>query len=211
MRVNEIFFSIQGESSHQGTPCVFVRLSGCNLRCRYCDTQYAYDDGEEVPLEEVLGKVTQYPSRIVEITGGEPLLQEESLELARRLLDRGYAVLIETNGTVDVSAVDPRAVRIVDIKCPGSGHSHAILWENLRLLGERDEVKFVITSRDDYEWAKEVVRREGLAEKHAVLFSPAFGSLVPAELASWILQDGLPVRLNLQIHKYIWKPGERGR
>jgi 7-carboxy-7-deazaguanine synthase len=211
MKVNEIFFSIQGESSHQGKPCVFVRLSGCNLRCTYCDTAYACEEGEEIPLERVLERVRACPTGMVEITGGEPLLQEECFALARRLLDDGYEVLVETNGTVDISRLDRRAVKILDIKCPGSGHTHEILWENLAALGERDEVKFVLTSREDYEWAREVLSREKLTARQTVLFSPVFGSLAPRELASWILEDGLPVRLNLQIHKYIWEPGERGR
>lgn len=211
MRVNEIFYSIQGESSHQGKPCVFVRLSGCNLRCSFCDTQYAYEEAREISLEDVIGKVESYPCRMVEITGGEPLLQAESFELARRLLDLGFSVLVETNGTIDMHGLDPRAAKIMDIKCPGSGHSHEVRWENLGRLGERDEVKFVISTREDYEWASDIVQRERLASRLAVLFSPAFGRLPPAQLASWILEDGLPVRLNLQIHKYIWKPQERGR
>lgn len=213
MKVNEIFFSIQGESTYQGVPCVFIRLAGCNLRCSYCDTSYARDRvvGEELSITEVLDRVRIYSCSTVEITGGEPLLQKGTFELAEELLDSGYRVMVETNGTIDISSLDPRVIRVVDIKCPGSGHTHEIMWDNLEHLGSGDEIKFVISSRDDYEWAREIIRNRNLADHNTVLLSPAFSLVEPADLAEWILRDGLGVRLNLQIHKYIWKPGARGR
>ncbi|MFQ6104182.1 MAG: radical SAM protein [Candidatus Glassbacteria bacterium] len=211
MKVNEIFFSIQGESTYQGIPCVFIRLAGCNLRCRYCDTIYAYHEGTELSVEEVVAKVKRYKCRTVEITGGEPLLQRECPDLAARLLEFGYDVLVETNGTVDISQLDPRAVKIMDVKCPGSGHSHDIMWSNFEVLNEKDEIKFVISSQDDYVWARNIIEEKRLDERHIVLLSPAHGCIEPNELASWMLEDGISARLNLQIHKYIWKPDERGR
>ncbi len=213
MKVNEIFLSIQGESTYQGVPCVFIRLAGCNLRCSYCDTSYARDrvDGEELSITEVLDRVRIYSCSTVEITGGEPLLQKGTFELAAKLLDSGYRVMVETNGTIDISSLDPRVIRVVDIKCPGSGHTHEIMWDNLKHLGSGDEIKFVISSRDDYEWAREIIRDRNLTDHNTVLLSPAFSLIEPADLAEWILRDGLGVRLNLQIHKYIWKPGARGR
>jgi 7-carboxy-7-deazaguanine synthase len=211
MRVNEIFYSIQGESTFQGVPCVFVRLSGCNLRCSYCDTAFAYGEGDLLSIDEVLEKINEYTCRTVEITGGEPLLQKDCFELASRLIDSGYTVLIETNGTVDIAGLDRRVVKIIDIKCPGSGHSHEVMWENLELLSEGDEIKFVVSSRDDYEWASEIIVKKKLAERYTVLLSPAYGTIEPGDLASWILEDGMDVRMNLQLHKYIWDPDERGR
>jgi 7-carboxy-7-deazaguanine synthase len=211
MKVNEIFFSIQGESTYQGMPCVFVRLAGCNLRCSYCDTLYACDEGEDLSPEEVLGKLRKYPCRTVEITGGEPLLHEESSDLALLLLESGYRVLLETNGTLDLSVLDPRIVKIMDVKCPDSGHSHDVMWGNLEQLCEHDEIKFVISSRKDYEWARRIIDEKKLVPGHTILLSPAHGIIEPRDLAAWILQDGLDVRLNLQIHKYVWNPDERGR
>lgn len=211
MKVNEIFLSIQGESTWQGMPSVFVRLSGCNLRCRYCDTAYAYDKGEELPVEEVERRIRQYPCTRVEITGGEPLLQEDCFDLASKLVAAGYEVLVETNGTVDISRLDRGVVKIIDIKCPGSGFSNEVMWKNLDVLGDRDEIKFVISSREDYEWARGVIEKRSLNDRNTVLLSPNFDLLQPRELAAWILEDGLNVRLNIQLHKYIWDPDERAR
>jgi len=211
MKVNEIFLSIQGESTWQGMPFVFVRLSGCNLRCSYCDTTYAYDDGEELTVEQVETRIRQFDCTRVEFTGGEPLLQEECFELASKMARDGYDVLVETNGTLDVSRLDRRVVKIIDIKCPGSGFSHEVMWKNLEILGDRDEIKFVISSREDYEWACRAIKDRILTGKTTVLFSPNFDQLELRDLAAWILEDGLKVRLNVQIHKYIWKPQERGR
>lgn len=210
MKVCEIFAAIQGESSYAGLPCVFVRLTGCNLRCVYCDTAYAYEEGDERSQDEVAAVVRSFGIGLVELTGGEPLLQEEALSLAKRLLDEGCAVLIETNGSVSIREVDPRAVVIMDIKTPKSGMFSRMDLANLGRLKSRDEVKFVIADREDYGWSREFVREHRLAEKCTVLFAPAFGALKPRDLARWIIADRLPVRLNLQLHKYIFGPEERG-
>lgn len=210
MKVNEIFFSIQGESTYAGLPCAFVRLAGCNLRCSYCDTTHAYDEGDEKTLDVVVEALTAYPTKLVEVTGGEPLLQPETPALLTALADRGKSVLIETNGSVSLEGIDPRVTAIMDVKCPGSGMSGRVMWENIGLLQPRDEVKFVLTDRTDYEWALEVIEKYRLSEKHKVHLSPAFGVLEPKRLAGWILEDGLDARLQLQLHKYIWPDIERG-
>lgn len=215
MKVNEIFFSIQGESTYAGLPCAFVRLSGCNLRCSYCDTRHAYEEGEEHTTEQVMDAVARFPTGLVEITGGEPLLQPETLALVTALTDRRYKVLIETNGSVSLRGIDARATTIMDIKCPGSGMSEHMLWDNLSLLRPHDEIKFVLTDRADYDWSVEIIGEYRLHEKHTVHLSPAFGVLEPSELASWMLAsrmltDGPNVRLHLQLHKYIWPQVERG-
>lgn len=209
LEISEIFQSIQGESTFAGRPCVFVRLAGCNLNCSYCDTLYAREGGEPLSREAVLDRVEAYGCRLVEITGGEPLLQEETPELVASLLDRELEVLIETNGSLDISVLDPRAVRIMDLKCPASGESGKTRWENLDRLTPRDEVKFVIAAREDYLWAKGVVR-EKLPPGPTVLFSPAAGLIAPADLAAWIISDGLEVRLQLQLQKIIWPDRPRG-
>ncbi len=209
--VNEIFYSIQGESTHARRPCVFVRLTGCNLRCDWCDTEYAFNEGRRMTVEEVAEQVQGYCCPLAEITGGEPMLQEGVHPLMRALLARGLSVMIETSGASDVSAIDPRVIKIMDLKCPGSGECERNLWSNLDHLGTRDEVKFVIADRADYEWAREVVLSRALAERvNAVLFSCAFGRLESARLAGWILEDRIPARLQLQIHKHIWPPDARG-
>lgn len=214
--INELFHSIQGEATYAGLPCVFVRLTGCNLRCSYCDTTYAYEGGQSRTIEEVVSQVKAFPARLAEITGGEPLLQTETRELVQALADGGWKVLLETNGAVPIDAVDPRATIIMDIKCPGSGMSDRVLWENLSVLKPLDEVKFVLTDRTDYEWALEVIDTYRLAEKHTVHLSPAFGVLDPSRLAAWMLEPQAVrnpdprVRLQLQLHKYIWPHAERG-
>jgi 7-carboxy-7-deazaguanine synthase len=212
--VTEIFKSIQGESWFAGLPCVFVRLTGCNLRCTYCDTKYAYDGGEKLDVEEVVERVAAYPAfggtQLVEVTGGEPLLQDETPELAEALLQKAKTVLVETNGSLDIGMLPEGIVRIVDVKCPDSGESAKMLWENMDQLVRTDEVKFVLQSRRDYEWAMSIVEDYELLRQCMVLFSPAFGILQPKRLAEWVLADNLPVRLNLQLHKYIWSPDKRG-
>jgi len=209
--VNEIFFSIQGESSWAGLPCVFVRLTYCDLRCVWCDTKYAFYEGNEMTIDEIIENVKSYNCKLVEITGGEPLLQENSLKLMKRLCDENFTVLLETGGHRDISKVDPRVHIIMDIKCPGSKMSHKNRWENINYLGKKDEVKFVIKDRTDYEWAKEIIKRFNLMERvGTVLFSPVFGEIEPFTLAEWILEDRLPVRFQIQIHKYIWSPDARG-
>jgi 7-carboxy-7-deazaguanine synthase len=210
MRVCEIFAGIQGESTYAGLPCVFVRLTGCNLRCAYCDTTYAYEEGAEMTGDEVIDHVRGYGLRLVEITGGEPLLQADAKPLAGRLLDLGYKVLIETNGSVDIGGMDCRAVVVMDVKTPGSGVSDSVRKENFGLLKKTDELKFVITDRADYEWAVDMIGRYGLTGKCVVLFSPAFGTLPAEEVCKWTIEDRLDARINLQLHKYIYGPYRRG-
>ena len=212
LNVNEIFFSIQGESSYAGRPCVFVRLTGCNLRCSYCDTQYAYEEGEELEITDIVNRVISLQCPLVEVTGGEPLIQKETPLLIYRLLEKGHEVLLETNGTQDIGKVDDRCVKIVDIKCPSSGQTSHNDLQNLDRLTNHDEIKFVIADRGDYEYAKHVL---SLWNRHhfrkcLVHFSPIFGRMEPKTLADWILKDHLDVRLHLQIHKIIWGPEQRG-
>ena len=210
MRITEIFHSIQGESSYAGQPCVFVRLTGCPLRCTWCDTDYAFYEGHEFSIDEVLAKVQTYGCRLVEVTGGEPLVQPESLPLMTRLCDAGYTVLLETSGAVNIAPVDPRAHVILDVKCPGSGMTDRMHWPNLSQLAAKDEAKFVMADRADYDWAREILTQYDVASRCPVLFSPVFGSLDVRQLAEWILADRLPVRFQLQMHKYIWAPDMRG-
>jgi 7-carboxy-7-deazaguanine synthase len=208
--VNEIFYSIQGESTYTGRPCVFVRLSMCNLRCRWCDTAYAFHEGEPLTVDQVLERVRAYKCPLVEITGGEPLLQDEVYPLMDRLLAEGYEVLVETGGSVDVGRLDPRVVKVMDLKPPGSGMERMNNLDNLPHLDRKDQVKFVVGDRRDYDWVKRVVAEHGLADRTQVLLSPVFGELPPRELAEWILADRLPVRLQIQLHKYLWDPDRRG-
>lgn len=225
LRINEIFFSIQGESTWAGCPCVFVRLSGCHLRCTYCDTEYAFREGATREIDEIVNQVCAYPTDVVQITGGEPLLQKRVHQLIAALCDRGKTVLIETSGACDISVCDPRAIRIMDIKTPGSGESHRNQWANIDHLTPHDEVKFVITSREDYDWAKNVIEKYDLARRcRAILLSPVFeqpagleiagaAGLSPRDLAEWMLNDppaGNPVRMQTQLHKHIWDPQTRG-
>jgi 7-carboxy-7-deazaguanine synthase len=211
LTINEIFHSIQGESTHTGRPCVFVRLTACDLRCSWCDTPYAFHEGRKMSVDEVVDGVTAFDCRVVEITGGEPLLQADVYPLMQRLLDRGHTVLLETGGHRSIADVPTEVVRIVDVKCPASGESEKNHWPNLDLLTASDEVKFVIQDRVDYEFARATVDRHGLVDRcAAVLFSPVHGVLEPATLAAWILEDRLPVRLQLQAHKYIWGADARG-
>ena len=211
LTINEIFYSIQGESTFAGRPCVFVRLTGCDLRCAWCDTAYAFDEGRAMTLGDIMAEVAMHQCSLVEITGGEPLLQRDVHELIQRLLAVGQTVLVETGGQIDVSTLDPAAIKIMDIKCPASGEAERTDWENISRLAPRDQVKFVITDRTDYEYARTVMARHRLAERcKTVLMSPTHGVLEPSTLASWILEDQLPVRLQLQMHKYIWGADRRG-
>jgi 7-carboxy-7-deazaguanine synthase len=210
LRIHEIFYSIQGESTFAGRPCVLVRLTGCQMRCRWCDTKYSFYEGKWETLDQIFEKIASFGCSLVEVTGGEPLLQPGALPLLRGLCDRGYQVLLETGGGVDVSGVDPRVHRIVDVKCPGSGEAENNHWPNLELLTDRDELKFVVADEDDYRWARELVRERRLAERCPVHFSPVHGELDPETLAGWILRDRLPVRLQLQIHKLLWGADTRG-
>ena len=210
LRVTEIFHSIQGESTFAGRPCVFVRLTGCPLRCTWCDTEYAFYGGAEQSIDDILTTVREYDCRLVEVTGGEPLAQPNALSLLARLCDEGYAVLLETSGAIDTAAVDARVHIILDVKCPGSGMTDRMHWPNVERLRPQDEAKFVIQDRVDYEWAKGTVTRYRLVDRCAVLFSPVFGTLDPRQLAEWVLADRLPIRLQLQMHKHIWAPDMRG-
>ncbi len=210
--VNEIFYSIQGESLNAGRPCVFVRLAGCNLRCSYCDTTYAYEEGTLLNIRGIIRKVEKHNCSLVEVTGGEPLFQRDTPELIKRLLDSGREVMLETNGSLDVSSVDPRCMKILDVKCPSSGESSKNRYENLSLLTALDQVKFVIGDRADYEFAKNT---KGLFPKalpgQNILFSPVSGSLPVKTLSEWMLQDNLPFRLHVQLHKIIWPDETRGK
>lgn len=211
LRVNEIFFSIQGESTWAGCPCVFVRLTGCNLRCQWCDTEYAFYEGRHLDVEQIADRVKDYQCDLVEVTGGEPLLQKGVHGLFGLLLDRGFTVLVETSGERDLSLVDPRVIKIMDLKCPSSGECSRNRLTNLRYLSQHDEIKFVIGNRCDFDWACEIISRHQLARGvKAVLMSPVFGALSLANLAEWILQQRLPVRMQLQLHKHIWPPNTRG-
>lgn len=212
LKVNEIFYSIQGESTYAGWPCVFVRLTGCNLRCSYCDTVYAYEEGEEQTIPDVLEAVKRFGCSLVEVTGGEPLLQKETPFLIQTLAAQGYRVLLETNGSLDIRNVTNECVKIVDVKCPTSGMAHANNLNNLEHLAAHDEVKFVIANREDFDFAKKVIGRgdSNRLRKNPIHFAPVFGALEPDELTKWILDERLPVHLQLQLHKIIWPSRKRG-
>ena len=211
LTINEIFHSIQGESTHAGRPCVFVRLTACDLRCRWCDTPYAFHEGRKMSVDEVVADVEARGCLVVEVTGGEPLLQADVYPLMQRLLDAGKTVLVETGGHRSIAQVPAGVVRIMDVKCPGSGESERNDWSNLALLTPTDEVKFVIADRVDYEYARELVQREQLTSRvAAVLFSPVHGELEAKQLAEWVIADRLEVRVQLQMHKFIWTPETRG-
>lgn len=211
LTLTEIYRSIQGESTWAGLPCTFVRFTGCNLRCTWCDTAYAFHDGEKSTVGDVLEKVASLGVALVEITGGEPLLQKACPTLAACLLERGYTVLCETSGALPIAALPADVVKIMDLKCPGSGEAERNYWPNIAALSKRDEVKFVLADRVDYEWARDRVREHDLVRRcGAVLFSSAFGQASPREIVDWILADGLEVRFQLQMHKYIWAPEKKG-
>ena len=211
LTINEIFYSIQGESTFAGQPCVVVRLTACDLRCTWCDTPYAFDEGRKRSLDDVVAEVDAYRCPLVEITGGEPLLQDEVYPLMKRFIAQGRTVLLETGGHRSTEAVPPEVVTILDVKCPGSGESHRNDWANLDRLRPQDEVKFVIKDRRDYEFARDVLARHTLSDRAASIhFSPVHGELDPKTLSEWVLAERLPVRVQLQVHKYIWPPGTRG-
>ena len=209
LRITEIFLSLQGESLTIGCPTVFVRLTGCPLRCGYCDTTYAFQGGEWMTVKAILEQVGEYRVPHVTITGGEPLAQKNCLALLQALCDAGYSVSLETSGALDISPVDPRVVRVMDLKTPGSGEVERNRYENLSVIAETDQVKFVICSREDYDWARQMLQEHGIAQRCTVLFSPVYGQQDATELADWILQDRLPVRMQIQLHKYLWgnEPG----
>ncbi len=210
LKVNEIFYSIQGEGTAAGLPCVFVRLTYCNLRCTYCDTEYAFYEGEEKSLSQIIDEVKKYECTLVELTGGEPLMQDESFELMRQLCEIGFSVMVETGGSLPIANIDKRVKVIMDLKCPSSGMMKKNLYENISLLKKEDEVKFAIGNREDYVWSKEILERYRLEKKCSVLFSPVFEKIEYEQLVNWILEDRLPVRFQLQLHKFIWHPETRG-
>lgn len=204
LRVYEIFHSLQGESSRVGLPTVFVRLTGCPMRCVYCDTEYAFSGGGNMTLDEIMAKVASYGTKYVTVTGGEPLAQKPCLDLLKMLCDAGYEVSLETGGAIDTTGVDARVAVILDVKTPGSGEMENNVWTNLEHLKPKDEVKFVLCDRQDYDWAKQLLAERAISEKCSVLFSPVYSQVSPTELAEWILQDKLPVRMQVQLHKILW-------
>jgi len=210
LKVNEIYHSIQGESTNAGLPCVFIRLTGCNLRCTYCDTEYAFFEGNERSLDEIIEEVKKYNCKLVEATGGEPLMQDESIELMKKLCNEDFDVMLETAGNMPIKNVDKRVKIIMDLKCPSSGMMDKNLYENTDHLKKDDEVKFVIGNREDYAWMKEIINKYDLQNKCSLLASVVFGTLEPLTLVNWILEDKLDVRFQLQIHKFIWHPVTKG-
>jgi 7-carboxy-7-deazaguanine synthase len=210
LKVNEIYFSLQGESTHMGRPCVFVRLTHCNLRCSYCDTEYAFYEGTELTLHEILNKIKSYNCPLIEITGGEPLIQKNVHPLMKALCDSGFEVLLETAGHLDISETDPRVKRIMDIKCPSSGESEKTMWTNIENLRMGDEVKFVVGSQEDLEYSKKIIKTHDLNKRCEVIISPVFNKITNREIADWILQNNLPVRMQIQLHKMIWEPDTPG-
>lgn len=210
LKINEIFFSIQGESTFSGTPCIFIRLTYCNLRCSYCDTDYAFYDGEEMSIEDIIKEVESFKCKTVEVTGGEPLMQEHSIELMKTLIGNGYTVLLETGGSLPIDSVPEEVRKIIDFKCPSSNMKKKNLWSILNNTQPHDEIKFVIGNRNDFEWAIDKIGSYSLTNKHTVLFSPVHGELDPKQLAEWVLDSGQNIRLQLQTHKYIWGPEAQG-
>lgn len=209
MKINEIYRSVQGESSYTGLPCIFVRLTYCNLRCTYCDTEYAFHEGRDYTVDQVLEELTDFKCQLVEITGGEPLLQKEVYPLMNCLIDSGYTVLLETGGSIDIGKVNAKVVKIMDLKCPSSGECDRNLYTNIEKLQPHDEIKFVIGTREDYLWTKKILEEYRLAERFPVLLSTVYGQIQPKQVVEWLLQDNLSVRFQLQIHKYIWGPNTR--
>ena len=204
IKINEIYLSVQGESTHTGLPCIFIRLTGCNLRCSWCDTAYAFHEGKNMSIDEILQKVENFGIHLVEITGGEPLMQDNVYTLMRRLIENGYKVMLETGGSISLERVPKDVIKIMDLKCPGSGEQEKNNLENLKLLAPHDEVKFVILNRKDYEWSRDIIKKFKINETAHILLSPVFDKLELKEIVKWILEDRLPVRLQTQLHKIIW-------
>ena len=210
LKVNEIYYSIQGESTHVGRPCIFIRLTYCNLRCTYCDTEYAFYEGKDIEIPEIMAEIKQWNCNLVEVTGGEPLFQDECINLLNELTNQNYEVLLETGGSQSISDVPIEIVRIVDFKCPSSGMEKNNLWSIVKDLQPHDEVKFVIGDREDFDWAKKMLNKYSLNEKCSILFSPTFGKIDPSLIVEWILEGDIPVRMQLQMHKHIWESEEKG-
>jgi 7-carboxy-7-deazaguanine synthase len=210
LKVNEIYYSIQGESTHVGRPCIFIRLTYCNLRCTYCDTEYAFYEGKDIEIPEIMATIKQWNCNLVEVTGGEPLFQDKCIYLLNELINQNYEVLLETGGSLSISDVPIEIVRIVDFKCPSSGMEKKNLWSIVNDLQPHDEVKFVIGDREDFDWAKEMLNKYSLNEKCSILFSPTFGKIDPSLIVEWILEGDIPVRMQLQMHKLIWESERKG-
>ena len=210
LKVNEIYFSIQGESTHAGRPCIFIRLTYCNLRCTYCDTEYAFYEGKDMEISEIMDKIKQWSCNLVEVTGGEPLFQDKCIDLLKELMNQNYKVMLETGGSLPISDVPIEMIKIVDFKCPSSGMEKKNLWSIVNDLQPHDEVKFVIGDREDFDWAREIINKYSLNKICTILFSPTFGEIEPYLIVEWILEENLPVRMQLQMHKQIWSPDEKG-
>ena len=210
LKVNEIYYSVQGESTHVGRPCIFIRLTSCNLRCTYCDTEYAFYEGRDMKIPEIMDKIKQWNCNLVEVTGGEPLFQDECIHLLKKLMNQNYEVMLETGGSLSISDVPIEIIKIVDFKCPSSGMEKKNLWSIVNDLQSHDEVKFVIGDREDFDWAEAMLNKYSLNKKCAILFSPTFGEIDPSLIVEWILDKNLPVRIQLQMHKHIWEPEETG-
>jgi len=210
LKINEIYYSIQGESTHAGRPCIFIRLTYCNLRCSYCDTEYAFYEGQDMEVAEIMSEIKQWDCNLVEVTGGEPLFQEECIDLLNELVNNKYEVMLETGGSLSVSDVPAEVIKIVDFKCPSSGMEKKNLWSIVGELRPHDEVKFVIGDRNDFDWTKAKIEEHDLAKKGTVLFSPTFGEIDPQQMVEWILAENLPVRMQMQMHKVIWDKEQKG-
>ena len=210
LKINEIYYSVQGESTHSGCPCIFIRLTYCNLRCSYCDTEYAFYDGKDMEITDIISEIKHWDCNLVEVTGGEPLFQDECIDLLNELVNSNYEVMLETGGSLSISDVPKKVVKIVDFKCPSSGMVKKNLWSIVDDLQAHDEVKFVIGNREDFDWAKDRITEYSLDKICTLLFSPTFGEIDPQQIVEWILAENLPVRMQLQMHKMIWSPEEKG-
>ena len=210
LKINEIYYSVQGESTHAGRPCIFIRLTYCNLRCSYCDTEYAFYDGKDMEVTDIMSEIKRWDCNLVEVTGGEPLFQDECIDLLNELVNSNYEVMLETGGSLSISDVPKKVVKIVDFKCPSSGMVKKNLWSIVDDLQAHDEVKFVIGNREDFDWAKDRITEYSLDKICTLLFSPTFGEIDPQQIVEWILAENLPVRMQLQMHKMIWSPEEKG-
>ncbi len=210
LKINEIYYSVQGESTHAGRPCIFIRLTYCNLRCSYCDTEYAFYDGKDMEITDIMSEIKQWDCNLVEVTGGEPLFQEECIDLLNELVNSNYEVMLETGGSLSISNVPKKVIKIVDFKCPSSKMVKKNLWSIVDDLQAHDEVKFVIGNREDFDWAKDRITEYSLDKICTLLFSPTFGEIDPQQIVEWILADNLPVRMQMQMHKMIWSPEEKG-
>ena len=210
LKINEIYYSVQGESTHAGRPCIFIRLTYCNLRCTYCDTEYAFYDGKDMEITDIMSEIKQWDCNLVEVTGGEPLFQEECIDLLNELVNSNYEVMLETGGSLSISNVPKKVIKIVDFKCPSSKMVKKNLWSIVEDLQPHDEVRFVIGDREDFDWEKDRITKYSLDKICTLLFSPAFGKIDPQHIVEWILADNLPVRMQMQMHKMIWNPEEKG-